>query len=66
MTEDGIVLNDEMDDFSTPGAVNSFGFVSQVSNYSKFRLFLYHCMSPPLTPLTQSSLENDLSPPSLP
>jgi len=29
----GIVYNDEMDDFSTPGTVNSFGYPASPSNY---------------------------------
>lgn len=33
MTEDGIVLNNEMDDFSTPGMSNSYGYVPTVANY---------------------------------
>lgn len=33
MTKDGIVLNNQMDDFSTPGVVNSYGYVPTVANY---------------------------------
>lgn len=33
MTEDGIILNNEMDDFSQPGQVNSFGFAANPINY---------------------------------
>ena len=33
MTEDGIILNDEMDDFGAPGQLNAFGFASSPINY---------------------------------
>ncbi|KAK8847660.1 gamma-glutamyltransferase [Kwoniella newhampshirensis] len=33
MTEDGIILNDEMDDFGAPGQLNAFGFPSSPINY---------------------------------
>ncbi|KAG8690782.1 hypothetical protein FRC09_011852 [Ceratobasidium sp. 395] len=33
MTDDGIVLNDEMDDFSTPGTSNGFGYIATPANY---------------------------------
>ncbi|KAF8308059.1 gamma-glutamyltranspeptidase [Clavulina sp. PMI_390] len=31
--ETGIVLNDEMDDFSSPGSSNSFGYIATPANY---------------------------------
>ena len=33
MTDDGIILNNQMNDFSTPGSVNVFGFPAAPENY---------------------------------
>lgn len=33
VTDDGIVLNNEMDDFSSPGQVNAFGFAANPINF---------------------------------
>ncbi|EIN11385.1 gamma-glutamyltranspeptidase [Punctularia strigosozonata HHB-11173 SS5] len=33
MTADGVILNDEMDDFSSPGQTNSFGFAAAPVNF---------------------------------
>lgn len=33
MTADGIILNNEMDDFSSPGSTNAFGFAANPINF---------------------------------
>jgi gamma-glutamyltranspeptidase/glutathione hydrolase len=33
VTPDGIILNNEMDDFSSPGQTNAFGFAASPVNY---------------------------------
>jgi gamma-glutamyltranspeptidase/glutathione hydrolase len=33
VTHDGIILNNEMDDFGSPGQTNAFGFASSPTNF---------------------------------
>lgn len=33
MTADGVILNDEMGDFSSPGLLDDFGFSASPANY---------------------------------
>lgn len=33
VADNGIILNNEMDDFGTPGQLNAFGFAAQPINY---------------------------------
>ena len=35
MTDDGIILNDELDDFGKPGTKNAFGYAASPANYAQ-------------------------------